>query len=145
MHMRHCLARFADAGADLATFRHPSTQYSLVQTAANAGKLEAVMALVSAGAPWRLGPDEPRRIGDSLFYVPDILAVTAPHIKVRHCTHQSTRHCIQGVLPSCVVGAGELRSCLVMLAVDTDADADGSRLLSGLLTGKHCRGPAEAG
>jgi hypothetical protein len=74
----------ADAGADFSTYVNEHTGYDLVQDAANAGQFEAVVKLVEAGASWRLGRGQ-ARVGanGSIFYVPEILSVQKPGIKVR--------------------------------------------------------------
>lgn len=61
-----------DAGADYVSFLSETTGYDLVQTAANAGRLESVVKLVEAGASWRLARGQPRALG-CVSYVPEIL------------------------------------------------------------------------
>jgi hypothetical protein len=66
-------AACTDAGADFDSFVNEHTGYDIVQTAANAGQFEAVIKLVEAGASWRLAKGQPRVMGGSVFYVPEIL------------------------------------------------------------------------
>lgn len=78
----HCCTH-AGAGADLSSsFINPMTDYGIVQTAANSNQFDAVVALVQAGASWRLGPGEARVQGGSVFYVPEILVCCNPQLKV---------------------------------------------------------------
>jgi len=72
----------ADAGADIHEWVDPNTDYDLLQSAANHGDVEAVIKLVEAGANWKL-PVGQRVVGGSIFYVPEILTVHVPHLKVR--------------------------------------------------------------
>jgi hypothetical protein len=55
----------------------------MVQNAANAGQFEAVVKLVEAGASWRLGKGQPRTTPGAIWYVPEILSVQKPGLKVR--------------------------------------------------------------
>jgi hypothetical protein len=76
------LFRCADAGADWTTYQCEDTDYDLVQTAANAGQFEAVVKLVEAGASWRLPKGQPRVANKCVYYVPDILNINKPTLKV---------------------------------------------------------------
>ncbi|KAF6261823.1 hypothetical protein COO60DRAFT_725551 [Scenedesmus sp. NREL 46B-D3] len=62
-----------DAGADHSCYISEVTGYDMVQAAANAGQFEAVIKLVEAGASWRLSSARARAIGDTPYYVPDLL------------------------------------------------------------------------
>ncbi|KAF6261828.1 ankyrin repeat-containing domain protein [Scenedesmus sp. NREL 46B-D3] len=72
-----------DAGADPCSYINEHTGYDMVQNAANGGQFEAVVKLVEAGASWRLARGHPRVIGGSLWYVPEILSIQKPGLKVR--------------------------------------------------------------
>jgi hypothetical protein len=77
------LSPAADAGADYSTFLDKDTDYDLVQTAANNGQFEAVVKLVEAGASWRLQRGQQRVMAGSIYYVPEMLAINKPGLKVR--------------------------------------------------------------
>ncbi|KAF6261824.1 ankyrin repeat-containing domain protein [Scenedesmus sp. NREL 46B-D3] len=62
-----------DAGADYTSYINEQSGYDMVQAAASCGQFEAVVKLVEAGASWRLSPGQARAIGDTPYYVPDIL------------------------------------------------------------------------
>lgn len=71
-----------DAGADFTSWQDSQTDYDVLQTAANKGYVEICLKLVEAGAKWQL-PKQQRMIGGSVYYAPDILAITVPNLKVR--------------------------------------------------------------
>ncbi|WIA41848.1 hypothetical protein OEZ86_009174 [Tetradesmus obliquus] len=73
-----------DAGADFSSFIQEGTDYDydLVQAAANAGQFEAVVKLVEAGASWRLARGQPRIKDGIVYYVPEMLCINKPGLKV---------------------------------------------------------------
>ncbi|KAF6261819.1 ankyrin repeat-containing domain protein [Scenedesmus sp. NREL 46B-D3] len=71
-----------DAGANFASYVDNDTGYDLVQSAANAGQFEAVVKLVEAGASWRLARGQQRVVNGSIFYVPEILSIQKPGLKL---------------------------------------------------------------
>jgi hypothetical protein len=73
----------ADAGADFVSYIDEDTEYDLVQSVANAGHFEAVVKLVEAGASWRLAKGQQRVMAGSVFYVPEMLCINKPGLKVR--------------------------------------------------------------
>ncbi|WIA41847.1 hypothetical protein OEZ86_009173 [Tetradesmus obliquus] len=72
-----------DAGADFASYVDEDTDYDLVQSAANAGQFEAVVKLVEAGASWRLARGQQRLMAGYCFYVPEILSLSKPGLKLK--------------------------------------------------------------
>lgn len=74
----------ADAGADIHSWTDSSTDYDLVQTAANGADTEAVVKLVEAGANWKL-PVGKRIQAGLVFYAPEILSINVPNLKVCDC------------------------------------------------------------
>jgi hypothetical protein len=83
-----------DAGADLCSYVSEHTGYDLLQNTANSGQFEAVVKLVEAGASWRLQWGQARTTSGAVWYVPEILSVVIPGLKVR------TMICCLTTLPS---------------------------------------------
>lgn len=72
----------ADAGADWWSYLDEHTGYDIVQTAANNGHFDVVLRLVEAGAPWRLARGQQRVRDGSVYYVPEMLNINVPSLKV---------------------------------------------------------------
>jgi hypothetical protein len=82
-----------DAGADYSSYVSAATGYDFVQSIANAGQFEAVLKLVEAGASWRLAKGQPRAVGVKVMYVPEILAMRKPGLKVG-CSCRNMYYCV---------------------------------------------------
>jgi hypothetical protein len=97
----HCVTPAADAGADYSSYINEDTEYDLVQTAANNGQFEAVVKLVEAGASWRLQRGQQRVVGGCVNYVPEMLCINKPGLKVRMNCKQSIRFGIGSAPQGC--------------------------------------------